>query len=502
MGIYRGQGGTGDTTTGEDVFGPNSSITDLSGLTGEIKTPTLIEFAYGDLTPTERQLTWNSSADKLEIGLASGEANVLTSADIGVEVQAYSANLDEFAAVNPTATGLALLDDATIADQRTTLGASTVGANLFTLTNPSAISFPRINADNTVDALSDSNFRTALGLGTLATQSGTFSGTSSGTNTGDQNLFSTIAVSGQSNVVADTTSDTLTLVAGTNISITTDAATDAITITAASTGIADADYGDITVTGTGSVWTIDNDVVTYAKIQNVSATDKLLGRSTAGAGDIEEITCTAAGRAILDDVDASAQRTTLGLGTIATQAASSVSITGGTITGITALAIADGGTGASAAASAFSNLKQAASETATGVVELATSAEAVEGTSSAVVLTPLRFRNALNATGTAPTYACRAWVNFNGSGTVAIRASGNVSSITDNGTGDYTVNFTTAMPDANYAVTGAAGSTTEGGYVRIKDGTTPTVGAVNINALKNSGTATSDQTNIYVSIFR
>jgi len=54
--------------------------------------------------------------------------------------------------------------------------------------------------------------------------------------------------------------------------------------------------------------------------------------------------------------------------------------------------------------------------------------------------------------GTAPIYPCRAWVNFNGTGTVAIRASGNVSSITDNATGQYTVNFTTAMPDANYAV--------------------------------------------------
>lgn len=50
-----------------------------------------------------------------------------------------------------------------------------------------------------------------------------------------------------------------------------------------------------------------------------------------------------------------------------------------------------------------------------------------------------------------PEYKCRAWVNFNGTGTVAIRASGNVSSITDNGVGDYTVNFTTAMPDANYS---------------------------------------------------
>jgi hypothetical protein len=49
---------------------------------------------------------------------------------------------------------------------------------------------------------------------------------------------------------------------------------------------------------------------------------------------------------------------------------------------------------------------------------------------------------------------CRAWVNFNGTGTVAIRASFNVTSITDNGTGDYTVNFTTAMPDANYAAVG------------------------------------------------
>lgn len=62
-------------------------------------------------------------------------------------------------------------------------------------------------------------------------------------------------------------------------------------------------------------------------------------------------------------------------------------------------------------------------------------------------------------TGTAPIYPCRAWVNFNGTGTVAIRASGNVTSITDNGTGDYTVNFTTAMPDANYSVSGAAATT-------------------------------------------
>ena len=60
--------------------------------------------------------------------------------------------------------------------------------------------------------------------------------------------------------------------------------------------------------------------------------------------------------------------------------------------------------------------------------------------------------------------AVKAWVNFNGTGTVAIRASYNVSSITDNGTGDYTVNFTTAMPDANYAIT-ASGQLDQGGGV-------------------------------------
>ena len=59
------------------------------------------------------------------------------------------------------------------------------------------------------------------------------------------------------------------------------------------------------------------DAVTFAKMQNV-ATDTLLGRATAGTGDIETVTCTSAGRALIDDANAAAQRTTLGLGTSAT----------------------------------------------------------------------------------------------------------------------------------------------------------------------------------------
>ena len=65
--------------------------------------------------------------------------------------------------------------------------------------------------------------------------------------------------------------------------------------------------------------------------------------------------------------------------------------------------------------------------------------------------------NGMTMTGGNPKYyAARAWVNFNGTGTVAIRAAVNVSSITDQGTGEYRVNFTTAMPDKNYAVSGVA----------------------------------------------
>jgi hypothetical protein len=71
----------------------------------------------------------------------------------------------------------------------------------------------------------------------------------------------------------------------------------------------------------------------------------------------------------------------------------------------------------------------------------------------------LKFNQWQNPDGT-ENYKCRAWVNFNGEGTVAIRAAGNVSSITDNGNGDYTANFTNAMPDINYSVSGTASDAT------------------------------------------
>ncbi|CAB4141347.1 hypothetical protein UFOVP410_186, partial [uncultured Caudovirales phage] len=105
----------------------------------------------------------------------------------------------------------------------------------------------------------------------------------SGTNTGDQSIFSTIAVSGQSNVVADSTSDTLTLVAGSNVTITTNATTDTITIASTAAGVTDGDKGDITVSNSGATWTIDNNAVTNAKINDV-AWSKISGTPTTLSG--------------------------------------------------------------------------------------------------------------------------------------------------------------------------------------------------------------------------
>jgi hypothetical protein len=97
---------------------------------------------------------------------------------------------------------------------------------------------------------------------------------------------------------------------------------------------------------------------------------------------------------------------------------------------------------------------------------------------------------------------CKAWVNFNGTGTVAIRASYNVSSITDNGTGNYTVNFTSALADANYCAAVASSNDTSSS---IAEGTASyghATGSCSVITLNTATPALVDRALICVAIFR
>jgi hypothetical protein len=146
-----------------------------------------------------------------------------------------------------------------------------------------------------------------------------------------------------------------------------------------------------------------------------------------------------------------------------------------------------------------------AAQGGTGLTSPGTSGNVLtsNGTSwtSAVPATPPAPAALSTASGSAPSYSARAWVNFNGTGTVAIRSSGNVTSITDNGTGDYRVNFTTAMSDANYSVvasTSYIANGSRGGVWAESHAVSSSVASV----LCSNASSLFDNTSVSVSIFR
>ncbi|CAB4160975.1 hypothetical protein UFOVP730_21 [uncultured Caudovirales phage] len=128
----------------------------------------------------------------------------------------------------------------------------------------------------------------------------------------------------------------------------------------------------------------------------------------------------------------------------------------------------------------------------------------LDASGNAAVAGTLSFNSGFGSSSVA--YGCRAWVNFNGTGTVAIRASGNVSSITDIDVGRYNVNFSAAMPDAGYCVTLGAGLTAGGGsdtnYNLLDANFSRTTSAVRVGFFTSSGTAYADTPNFDVAIFR
>jgi hypothetical protein len=235
--------------------------------------------------------------------------------------------------------------------------------------------------------------------------------------------------------------------------------------------------------GTVSTAMLANDAVTYAKVQNVSATDKLLGRSTAGAGDVEEITCTAAGRNLLDDADAAAQRTTLGLGTLATQSGTFSGTSSGTNTGDQTITltgdVTGSGTGSFTTAIAAGVIVDADINASAGIVDtkLATISTAGKVSNSATTATDANTASAIVARDGSGNFTA---------GTITASLAGNASTVTTNAnlTGDVTsVGNATSLPpisinrqtiSANYTLD----STRHGssvGPVAIADGVTVTL---------------------------
>lgn len=487
----------------------------------------------------------------------------------------------------------------TASGARTNLGLGTIAtqaASAVAITGGSITGITDLAvADGGTGASTAADARTNLGLGTISTQSAASVAITGGSITGITDLA--VADGGTGASTASGARTNLGAAAsGANTDLTSvylDNTGFKIKDTNASHGLIIAPGSDLTADRTLTLTTGD-----AARTLTLSANLTVSSATTISS----------AGAALIDDADASAQRTTLGLGTIATQAASAVAITGGSIAGITDLAVADGGTGASTAADARTNLglgsiaTQAASAVAitggtiagvaisggsvSGITDLAvadggtgasTAADARTNLGAAAsgaatdsgltiatdrlagrdtagtgALEEISVGNGLEFTGTggirrsaltgdvtasagsnattiannavttakindaavtpaklsggqsgsAPAYAARAWVNFTGTGTVAIKASGNVTSITDHGGagGDYTVNFTTALSDTNYCFLLSC-SDVSSDAPAISQHTTLTTSAIRVKVWTYTGTAL-DSPNVCVAVFR
>jgi hypothetical protein len=265
--------------------------------------------------------------------------------------------------------------------------------------------------------------------------------------------------------------------------------------------------GNTTAAGTGVTVTNNSKIMVWSDATNFYELQaaNLTGTLAIANGGTGQVTANAALNALLPSQTSNANKYLQTDGTNSSWDA--ISLSTADITGT--LAVANGGTGATDAATARSNLA-VPSTTGTGAsgtwgINVTGNAATVTNglttsnynsyaptltgtgasgtwginvTGNAATATSATSATALStASGSAPSYSARAWVNFDGTGTVSIRSSGNVSSITDNGLALYTVNFTTAMPDANYSVVGMVSTDTVAITVMCIDGTNSVITA-------------------------
>jgi hypothetical protein len=257
--------------------------------------------------------------------------------------------------------------------------------------------------------------------------------------------------------------------------------------------VVEADLADSSVTTSK----IASGAVTAAKVTLVPA-DIGAAQASHTHPSTEISDSTTAGRALMTAADAAAQRTSLGLGTMAQATATDyLARAGGTMTGqLVALAGNAGAPGVAISGDTDTGIMQAASSPNT--LSVATNGVerwrvGADGATQSVIP---------GGSTLLPQFQCRAWVNFNGTGTPAIRASGNVTSVSRVATGDYMINFSTAMPDTNFAgVGGCSGiaGTTFGGRLECVPWA---VGQLRVLAVNGPGSATYDSGIVQAAVFR
>ena len=345
------------------------------------------------------------------------------------------------------------------------------------------------SANNLSDVASTSSARTNLGLGTIATQAassvaitgGSINGTTIGASTPSTGAFSTLSATGVTTVQAGSVSapaittsgdtntgiyfpaaDTIAFTEGGvesmridssgNLGIGTSSPTALLhvngTARATSMSLNGVSIGDYNLYS-GLVTRVSNGGGIGINSANASDNAYIYFGSGTSSGAQQSAAIGRIGGDVLAMFTASAERMritsggSVGIGTSSPNSTSKLHIAGGGSGAFGALRISDEGS------SNYWDIGRDNNVAGDFTIALNGTQRAAIDTSS-----NLKFNSGYGSVATA--YGCRAWVNFNGIGTVSIRASGNVSSITDNGTGDYTMNFTNAMPDGNYAFAGTA----------------------------------------------